>query len=69
MILGISNSTPWTLYQKGTFSALVIRIGKYICVVKVPIKQFLQTGEPVNFESATTSPVAFEPVARESNAG
>jgi len=53
----------------GYFSVASDQIGTRIRVVKVHIQQFLETGEPVTFESATASPVAFEPAARESNAG
>ena len=69
LILGIAKSTAWTMYSQGTFPLPVIRIGTRIRVVKVHIQQFLETGERVTFESATASPVAFEPAARESNAG
>ena len=69
LILGIAKSTAWTMYSQGTFPLPVIRIGTRIRGVKVHIQQFLETGEPVTFESATASPVAFEPAARGSNAG
>ena len=69
LILGIAKRTAWTMYSQGTFPLPVIRIGTRILVVKVHIQQFLETGEPVTFESAIASPVAFEPAARDSNAG
>ena len=69
LILGIAKSTAWTMCSQGTFPLPVIRIGTRIRVVKVHIQQFLETGEPVTFESATASPVAFEPAARKSRAG
>ena len=69
LILGIAKSTAWTMYSQGTFPLPAIRIGTRIRIVKVHIQQFLETGEPVTFESATASPVAFEPAARESNVG
>jgi predicted DNA-binding transcriptional regulator AlpA len=69
LILGIHKSTAWALYQQGTFPVPVLKVGTRIRVVKVHIQQFLETGEPVTFASATSAPVAFEPAARESNAG
>lgn len=69
LILGIHKSTAWVLCQQGTFPVPVLKVGTRIRVVKVHIQQFLETGEPVTFESATASPVAFEPVVRESHAG
>jgi len=69
LILGIHKSTAWALYQHGTFPVPVLKVGTRIRVVKVHIQQFLETGEPVTFASATSAPVAFEPVARKSNAG
>jgi predicted DNA-binding transcriptional regulator AlpA len=69
LILGIHKSTAWALYQAGTFPVPVLRVGTRIRVVKVHIQQFLETGQPVTFETATAAPVAFEPVTRRSNAG
>jgi predicted DNA-binding transcriptional regulator AlpA len=69
LILGIHKSTAWALYQQGTFPVPVLKVGTRIRVVKVHIQQFLETGEPVTFASATREPVAFEPAARASNAG
>ena len=66
LILGVAKSTAFFLYQEGRFPVPVLRIGTRIRVVKIHIQQFLETGEPVTFESATASPVAFEPAARAS---
>lgn len=68
LILGIHKSTAWALYQDGKFPVPVLRVGTRIRVVKVHIQQFLETGEPVTFETATAAPVAFEPVTRASHA-
>lgn len=62
LILGIHKSTAWALYQEGKFPVPVLRVGTRIRVVKVHIQQFLETGEPVTFATATREPVAFEPV-------
>lgn len=67
LILGIHKSTAHALYQAGEFPVPVIRVGTRIRVVKVHIQQFLETGEPVTFETATQKPVAFEPVSQASN--
>jgi predicted DNA-binding transcriptional regulator AlpA len=64
LILGIHKTTSWTMCREGTFPLPVIRIGARIRVVKVHIQQFLETGEPVTFESATRKPVALEPDLR-----
>jgi predicted DNA-binding transcriptional regulator AlpA len=64
LILGIHKSTAWALYQQGKFPIPVLRVGTRIRVVKVHIQQFLETGEPVTFESATAAPVAFESAAK-----
>lgn len=69
LILGIAKSTAWLLHQQGTFPVPVLRVGTRIRVVKIHLQQFLETGEPVTFATATASPIAFEPVVRESNAG
>jgi len=69
LILGIAKSNRVDDVLAGYFSVASDQIGTRIRVVKVHIQQFLETGEPVTFESATASPVAFEPAARESNAG
>jgi predicted DNA-binding transcriptional regulator AlpA len=60
LILGIHKSTAWALFQAGNFPVPVIRVGTRIRVVKVHIQQFLETGEPVTFGTATKTPVAFE---------
>jgi predicted DNA-binding transcriptional regulator AlpA len=67
LILGIHRSTAWALYQAGDFPLPVIRVGTRIRVVKIHLQQFLETGIPVTFETATSKPVAFEPLSRASN--
>jgi predicted DNA-binding transcriptional regulator AlpA len=69
LILGIHKSTAWALYQAGTFPVPVLRVGTRIRVVKVHIQQFLETGQPVTFETAIREPVAFETATRASHAG
>jgi predicted DNA-binding transcriptional regulator AlpA len=68
LILGIHKSTAWAFVQAGTFPVPVVRVGTRIRVVKVHIQQFLETGEPVTFGTATAKPVAFESMACEANA-
>lgn len=67
LILGIHKSTAHAFYQAGTFPVPVLRIGTRLRVVKVHIQQFLETGEPVTFGTATAKPVAFEHLSRASN--
>ena len=67
LILGIHKSTAHALYQAGEFPVPVLRVGTRIRVVKVHIQQFLETGRPVTFETATSKPVAFEPLSQASN--
>jgi len=69
LILGIHKSTAWALYQRGTFPVPALKVGTRIRVLKVHIHQFLETGKPVTFTTATASPVAFKPERRRSNAG
>lgn len=69
LILGIHKSTAWALYQRGTFPVPALKVGTRIRVLKVHIQQFLETGKPVTFKTATNTPVAFEPVRPRSNAG
>jgi len=69
LILGIHKSTAWALYQAGTFPVPVLRVGTRIRVVKIHLQQFLETGKPVTFESATAKPIAFEPLSQASRAG
>lgn len=68
LILGIHKSTAWAFVQAGTFPVPVVRVGTRIRVVKVHIQQFLETGEPVTFGTATAKPVAFEPRSRAAHA-
>jgi predicted DNA-binding transcriptional regulator AlpA len=67
LILGIHKSTAWAFVQAGTFPVPVVRVGTRIRVVKIHIQQFLETGEPVTFGTATKTPVAFESLSRASN--
>ena len=62
LVLGIHKSTAWTMVHQGRFPVPVLRVGTRIRVVKVHLQQFLETGKPVTFKSATRKPVAFEPV-------
>ncbi len=64
LILGIHKSTAHALYQQGKFPVPVLKVGTRIRVVKIHIQQFLETGEPVTFETAKVAPVAFEPAAK-----
>lgn len=67
LIIGIHKSTAHASYQAGTFPVPVLRVGTRLRVLKVHIQQFLETGEPVTFETATMKPVAFEQLPRASN--
>jgi hypothetical protein len=67
LIIGIHKSTAHAFYQAGKFPVPVLRIGTRLRVVKAHIQQFLETGEPVTFETATTKPVAFEQLPQVSN--
>lgn len=67
LVLGIHKSTAWALCQVGEFPVPVLRVGTRIRVVKIHLQEFLETGVPVTFESASAKPVAFEPLSPASN--
>ena len=46
-ILNIHRTTAYGLYHRGEFPVPVLKIGANLRVVRVHLKQFLDTGEPV----------------------
>ena len=57
LILGIHKSTAWAMHQNGTFPVPVLKVGSRLRIVKAHLQQFLETGEPVTFASATAKPI------------
>jgi predicted DNA-binding transcriptional regulator AlpA len=47
VILDIHRTTAYGLYHRGEFPVPVLKVGANLRVVRVHLKQFLDTGEPV----------------------